>query len=249
MSDTGTRVPSGLPLIVSSLEDDIVSGRLAPGAMLPSERSLMTRFSVGRSLVRESLRVLRERGLIEVSLGRGSYVRTMSPGDDGASPDLLARTGQVTARHLIAAREMLETKTAALAAANRTDEDLERLAAALDQLEHAPLPHAADFDLAFHTAIADASHNPVLQVMFASISSLAHQMMIRSLSDDHVVGAELHAVLYERIAAGDVDGAADVMASHISAATLFYGPDLDTPVRDLQPRGTGPGSRVSGDDR
>ena len=249
VSDNGTRVPSGLPLIVSQLEDDIVSGRLAPGAMLPSERTLMSRFSVGRSLVRESLRVLRERGLIEVSLGRGSYVRAMSPGDDGASPTLLARSGQVTARHLIAAREMLETKTAALAAANATSDDLEQLAAALDRLERAPLPHAADFDLAFHTAIADASHNPVLQVMFASISSLAHQMMMRSLTDDHVVGADLHAVLYERIAAHDVEGASEVMARHITAATLFYGSDLDTPVRDLQYGRAGVARNVAGDDR
>jgi DNA-binding FadR family transcriptional regulator len=241
--------PSGLPLIVSRLEDDIVSGRLAPGAMLPSERSLMTRFSVGRSLVRESLRVLRERGLIEVSLGRGSYVRTMGPADDGASPDLLARTGQVTARHLIAAREMLETKTAALAAVNATADDLARLADALSRLEQAPLARAADFDLEFHTAIAEATHNPVLQVMFASISSLAHQMMMRSLTDDHVIGAELHGVLYERIAAGDAAGAADVMARHIGAAELFYGADLDTPVRDLMPRGSRPAARGSGDQR
>ncbi|GAA4342114.1 FadR/GntR family transcriptional regulator [Microbacterium rhizosphaerae] len=224
----------GLPFIVSTLEDDIVSGRLAPGVKLPSERELMTRFSVGRSLVRESLRVLRERGLIEVSLGRGSFVREMDPKDDGASPELLSRTGLVTARHLIAAREMLETNTAALAAANRTQEDLERLAMALAELESAPLRTAADFDLAFHTAIADASHNPVLQVMFSSISTLAHQMMVRSLTDEHVVGAELHGVLFERISVGDAAGAARVMAEHISAAKLFYGADLDTPLRDLQ---------------
>jgi GntR family transcriptional repressor for pyruvate dehydrogenase complex len=222
-----------LPLIVSTLEDDIVSGRLTPGAKLPSERELMTRFSVGRSLIRESLRVLRERGLIEVSLGRGSYVRTMGPKDDGANPQLLSRTGLVTARHLIVAREMLETNTAALAARNHTEADLERLATALAELERAPLRTAPDFDLAFHTAIADASHNPVLQVMFASISSLSHQMMVRSLTDEHVVGAELHGVLFDRISAGDADGAARVMADHIGAAKLFYGSDLDTPLRDL----------------
>ena len=103
----------------------------------------------------------------------------------------------------------------------------------LAHLERAPLPEAADLDLAFHTVIAEASHNPVLQVMFSSISSLAHQMMIRSLSDEHVIGAELHRVLFERIAAGDADGAAQVMAEHIGAAELFYGSDLDTSLKDL----------------
>jgi len=194
----------------------------------------MIRFSVGRSLVRESLRVLRERGLIEVSLGRGSYVRSLRPANDGASPELLARTGQVTARQLMTAREMLETKTAALAAINRTDEDIERLGSVLNQFQRAPLSVATDIDLAFHTAIADASHNPVLQVMFASISSLAHQMMLRSLSDEHVIGFELHEVLFERIVAGDADGAAEAMSRHISAAQLFYGSDLDSALNDFR---------------
>jgi GntR family transcriptional regulator, transcriptional repressor for pyruvate dehydrogenase complex len=244
-AEVGTPVAWGLPAIVSTLEDDVLSGSLAAGAKLPSERELMARFSVGRSVIRESLRVLRERGLIEVSLGRGSYVRTMGPNDEGASPELLSRTGQVTPRHLIVAREMLETNTAALAATNRTDADLERLATALVELEQAPLPMAADFDLAFHTAIADASHNPVLQVMFSSIASLSHQMMVRSLNDEHVVGAELHGVLFERISAGDAEGAARVMADHIRAAKLFYGSDLDTPLRDLQARNSDLAPRVS----
>jgi DNA-binding GntR family transcriptional regulator len=58
-------------------------------------------------------------------------------------------------------------------------------------------------------------------------------MMIRSLSDENVIGADLHRALFERIAEGDAEGAARVMAEHIGAAELFYGADLDTSLKDL----------------
>lgn len=222
------------PEIVAALEDEILSGRLTTGTRLPSERILSEQFSVARSAVRESLRILEERSLISVSVGRGSFVREFKPTDGAISAELLARGGFVTARDLIVARESLEPAAAELAARNRTDDDMERLESALQHLEVTHLPHSADADLAFHSAIMEASHNPVLQVMFGSIRALTHAMMARSQSDPDVIGAVPHSKILAPIREQNPEAAREAMTEHIRAASSFYGDDdLDRPLADM----------------
>ena len=223
----------GVPQIVAALEDEIVSGRWQPGVRLPSERVLAERFEVARSAIREALRILQERQLIVTSGGRGTFVREFQPALGAGTAEQLARSGLVSARDLIAARVVLEPAAAALAARNRSTADLRRLQELVSRFDTALIPEAADLDLEFHTAIVEATGNPVLQVMFASIRTLAHAMMARSLSDPRVVGADLHDVLYDRIAAQDEEGARAAMLAHIHAAESFYGADLDRPLADV----------------
>jgi GntR family transcriptional repressor for pyruvate dehydrogenase complex len=191
--------------------------------------------AVSRPVIREALRVLNERGLIAVAPGRGSYVRGVNPSGEGGSADLLARRGEVHARHLIAARTMLESEAAAQAAEHRTDEQLSQMRDLLAAFDRASLQRAADLDLAFHESIAIASNNPVLQVMFGSIRNLTHGIMLRSLSDRRVRGAAvpLHDVILDAIADQDPDRSRAAMAEHIGAAGKFYGKDLDLPLADV----------------
>ena len=219
--------------IVAALEEEILSGHWTPGTRLPSERILSEQFSVARSAVREALRILEERSLISVSVGRGSFVRDLSPVHGELSAELLARGGFVTARDVMLARESLEPAAAELAARNRTAEDLVRLQGSLSRLEHTDLPHSADADLDFHGAIMAASHNPVLQVMFGSIRTLTHAMMARSQSDPAVVGAVPHSLVFNAIRDGDHEGARAAMVDHIQAASRYYGDDLDLPITKL----------------
>jgi GntR family transcriptional repressor for pyruvate dehydrogenase complex len=228
-------VPFGVPQIVAAIEDEIVTSRWPERTKLPSERTLAERFGVSRPVVREALRALNERGLITVSAGRGSFVRPVQPVSDGTSAELLARRGKVTARDLVVARTMLESEAAALAATNRTDEQLEQMRDLLDRFAHSVVPASADLDLAFHEAIAVASGNPVIQVMFGSIRALTHGIMLRSLSDRLVTGkaVPLHNVILHAIAEQDPVRARAGMAEHIDAARQFYGADLDQPLADV----------------
>lgn len=218
------------------LEERLLAQEWAPGERLPSERLLAREYDVSRPVIREALRSLQERGLISVAPGRGSFVLEIRPSSTGGDPLLLARRGEVTARHLVVARAMLEGQAAALAAQHRTEADLadmRRILAAFEQ--EPPMSLLADLDLAFHEAIAIASRNPVIQIMFGSIRPLTHGVVVRSLTDRAVRGAAvpLHNVILDAIAHGDADGARTAMTQHIEAAQRFYGADLDAALGDV----------------
>lgn len=233
LADAGPFV--GVQQIVDAVEGEIVTGRWAAGTKLPGERPLADEIGVSRPVVREALRVVAERGLISVVPGKGSFVRKFNPAGEGASADVLLRSAPVTARHLVAARVMLEGETAARAAENRTDDDLATMRNLLVGFETVAADGAADLDLAFHEAIAIASHNPVLQMMFGSIRPLSHGIMLRSLSDHQVrhVAAPLHDVILDAIERRDATAARTLMTEHLDAAVEYYGPDLDRPLVEV----------------
>ncbi|MYS81071.1 FadR/GntR family transcriptional regulator [Embleya scabrispora] len=234
-TNAGSTPPSGAEL-AALLEDRLVGEEWPPGAWLPSERALALQYSVSRPVIREALRSLQERGLIGVAPGRGSFVREVRPTSDGGDPLLLVRRGEVTARHLVVARVMLEGQAAALAAQYRSEDDLAHMRRILADFERqSVLSTAADLDVAFHEAIAIASRNPVIQIMFGSIRPLTHGVVLRSLTDRAVSGAAvpLHAVILDAIANGDPDVARAAMTEHIEAAQYFYGPDLDVALTDV----------------
>jgi GntR family transcriptional repressor for pyruvate dehydrogenase complex len=91
----------------------------------------------------------------------------------------------------------------------------------------------AQLDVAFHEAIARASGNPVLHVMFASIRPLVLGLVLRSLDDPRVreAGEPLHAEILEGIVTRDADAASDAMRRHLELALDLYGDDLDLPLR------------------
>ena len=220
----------------------MLRGEWSTGERLPSERELSVEFSVGRQAIREALKVLEERGLVGVAPGRGRFVRQVRPTSDGGDPLLLVRRGHVTARDLVVARAMLEGKAAALAAENRTADDLadmRRILAAFET-EHS-LATSADLDVAFHESIAIASRNPVIQLMFGSIRRLTHGIVLRSLTDRTVRGAAipLHTVILEPVANQDPVAAQQAMTDHIEAAQRYYGHDLDVPLSDVLLRRAG----------
>ncbi|MFB6783219.1 FadR/GntR family transcriptional regulator [Streptomyces sp. NPDC056352] len=230
--------PSGAD-VASMLEERLLDGAWEPGTRLPSERVLAQEYEVSRPVIREALRSLQERGLISVAPGRGSFVLEVRPSSTGGDPLLLARRGEVTARHLVVARTMLEGEAAALAAQHRTGDDLadmRRILAAFDQ--EPALSRLAELDTAFHETIAIASRNPVIQIMFGSIRPLTHGVVVRSLSDRVVRGAAvpLHNVILDAIANGDPDGARAAMTQHIEAAQRYYGTDLDAALIDVLTR-------------
>lgn len=182
-------------VVAERIERLIVDGVLKVGQTLPSERRLCEKLGISRSALREGLRVLRGRGIIETSQGRGSQVAKLS-GEQDASPLMhLFNSQPRTLYDLLEVRALLEGESARLAALRGTDADFvllrrryeEMLAAhteeAADPREHARLDHA------FHLAVSEASHNPVLvhtlqsltdlmlSTVFASVNNLYHRPM------------------------------------------------------------------------
>jgi GntR family transcriptional regulator, transcriptional repressor for pyruvate dehydrogenase complex len=235
--------------IAGALAERILAGELAAGDRLPSERRLALEFGASRPIVRESLRSLIERGLIEVGPGRGAFVR----GDKGARGyqplDLEYRRRGTTARQLSEARVMLETEAAALASEHANAEDLVALEGALERLDESRTPlDRVRHDLAFHSLLVAASHNPVIETMFATIQALTAELMVRSVGDPEIVRRShpYHRVAFDAIRSHDHVAARAAIRAHLSIAAETYGDDYDrsldtTAARALRVIGSGAG--------
>ena len=243
--------------MIATLEDRILTGHWAAGVRLPSERDLATEFAVSRPVIREALKALQERGLVEVSPQRGSFVRRYTAENLMRPMNLAARTAGVTARQLMRARLMLETEAAGLAATHATKQDRTDLLRVHQHLAQPGDVHArARIDLTFHETIARASGNPVIHLMFTAIQDLTYGLMLRSLSDREVraAGEPLHTVILEHILDRDSDGAREAMRQHLDLAKDFYGPDMDANLAEViehqlaaPPAETPPGDEVAPD--
>jgi len=227
----------------------VLSGELAAGDRLPSERRLAIEFGASRPMVREALRSLIERGLISVEPGRGAFVLSETTTRRFQPLDLEYRRRGITARQLSEARLMLETEAAALATEHADADDLAALRGALDRLEASATPlDRVRNDLSFHAALVAASHNPVIQTMFASIQGLTVELMVRSAGDAEIVrqSAPYHRIAYEAMRDRNAAAARAAMQAHLSIAASTYGDDYDrsldtTASRALRLIGSGAG--------
>jgi GntR family transcriptional repressor for pyruvate dehydrogenase complex len=158
--------------IVDQIEDSIFSGALKPGEQLPPERELAIQFGVSRTAVREAVRTLHEKGLVEAYSGRGTFVtKGRSKGIRELLNNLLASEQADAAVYLAEVREILEPEIAALAALRIGDQTLATLREAVAVMDRsADDPDAfVEADLDFHLALAEAVGNPVILSILDSI--------------------------------------------------------------------------------
>jgi DNA-binding FadR family transcriptional regulator len=155
--------------------------RAAGGLHAAAERVLAQDFAPSRPIVREVLRGLQERGLVEILPARGTFVRAPSAADDVRSLESYYRRRNATAREVMDARLMLETHAVRLAARSATAADIHALEQCQREADHAEtVVDRARNDIAFHGLLARASHNTVIETMFASLTGLAFELMLRS---------------------------------------------------------------------
>lgn len=171
--------------VVQALERQILSGRLAPGARLPTEGELCEILGVSRSVVRDSIRTLAARGLVTVRQGSGMMVA--EPGGAAFTNSmliLLTRSGLSMAQ-VLQARATIETAVAPLAAACGTEEEWAGLDAALKAFERAvdggDDEVAASAHTRFHTGLLDAAHQPALSLMLKPITEITTVTTVASV--------------------------------------------------------------------
>lgn len=171
--------------IADDLENRILEGSLKPGDRLPSERDLAADLGVSRPSLREAIRKLASKGLVETRHGGGTVVT------DRLDATFVDPWQQMLDGHpmlqsdLLEFRHMLEAQAAALAAERATDADIERLDAAYAELEKVyakgDLSACIDTDVAFHQVIAEAAHNVLIGHLMASLLRLIHGHISRNL--------------------------------------------------------------------
>lgn len=217
-------------------EEWILSGRVPAGEQFPSERGWAEQLGVSRTTLRQAVRRLAERRLVEIVPGKGTYVRQLLSSDAATPLMTLMRHSRATTRDVLEARKMIESHGASLAAEHRDPEGLQRLQDALHRFDEATnLADRVRADLAFHREIARASNNPVIEILFDSMAHLTVEMMIRSLGDPTVSreGIPFHADIHRAIEQGDPARARKAATDHLLVVEHSYGADLDAQMNDI----------------
>jgi GntR family transcriptional regulator, transcriptional repressor for pyruvate dehydrogenase complex len=206
--------------IVQQIEDSVLNGSLKPGDQLPAERELAQRLGVSRTAVREAVKALREKGLVEAYSGRGTFITDGTSQAARQSFDLMVKIGQQEgAPYLAELRLILEPGIAALAATRVTDEDLAGLREAVAVMDRAQKDPAAfiEADLDFHLALAEAAANPLILSLIDSIVGLLREQRIKifNVEGGPQRGQFHHKRIFEAMERRDPELARNAMRAHL----------------------------------
>lgn len=169
--------------IVSQIEQRIIKGDLKVGDQLPSERELAEQFAVSRTAVREAVKTLREKRLVEIRPGRGTFITNGMPDAMRRSFDMLLKFGSANgSSYLVEVREILEPEIAALAATRITEEYINAMREAIEIMDTAldKVDIFVEADLDFHLALAEATQNPIIPILMDSIIDMLREQRKRT---------------------------------------------------------------------
>ena len=202
--------------VVSQIQAWIAENGVGVGDRLPPERELATRLGVSRATVSQALVAMEVAGMVSVRHGDG--VILMEPAGSTKVINALRQHAQQLPE-IIEAREALETKLAALAAARRTEQDMAAIDDALDVMERdiEAGGRGVEGDELFHAAVTAAGHSRLLAKLMVEISDLIRETRIESLAqpDRPINSLHGHRKVADAIRAGDADAAVEAMQAHI----------------------------------
>ncbi|WP_030620580.1 FadR/GntR family transcriptional regulator [Streptomyces sclerotialus] len=227
--------------VAEQIEERILSGELPPGSRLPGERDLVSQFGVGRSTVREALRVLQSAGLIRSRPGDPLGAEVLGVSADNLSQALgrLTRSHLCSLGELIQFRMVLDAESNRLAARLRTADDLARMAGLIDRMRSltgAGLRAFSEADALFHQAVAEASRNALLGLCARAVHDAVVEIIERKIADagDTAVRRERsidhHEQVLAAIRAGDAPHAAQLARQALHA---YYADHVEPDTRAL----------------
>ncbi len=206
--------------IVDQIQRKILAGELKVGDHLPPERELAEQFQVSRTAVREAVKALSEKGLVQVFPGKGTFITNETSQAVRQSLGILMKIGQAGGtRDLVEVRYIFEPEIAALAARRASEEHiaaLQEAIAVMDRtLEDADAYIEADLD--FHLALAEASQNLIILTLIDSFVDLLREQRLRIF---HVEGGPQrgqmhHKRILEAIIHHDSEAARAEMRTHL----------------------------------
>lgn len=206
-------------LVAERLLQDISSRRLVPGDVLPTERQLAESLEVGRSSIREALRMLESRGLIE-AVGHGAFTVADYGNPLNASLALLVEMRDGDLRELFEVRKMIEVETAGLAAERRSDDDLARMRSAIEAMD-AGLSSAERYitgDLEFHQAVVAATGNRIARDVMHAIRGVMRRglMSLYQIPGSPERSMQQHRQIFEAVLAQRPDEARRLTREHLT---------------------------------
>lgn len=216
--------------IERTIESAIREKKLAIGSKLPTEREMCESFGVSRTALREALRRLSARGLINIQKGSGMYVSEINIEDAIDTLNLYydLKFDKNLLSQIIEVRSLFEPEIARLAAMNRTDKDLTLLDANVVEFEQCDPDNTqleADLDNKFHLFITKATQNPIVQVTMEPIYSLLPRMrnyIYGNIDGEKANTLKFHRSLLESIRGKDEAQSYSIMKEHLERTREIY---------------------------
>lgn len=213
--------------IVDQIQDLFVEGKLRPGDKLPPERELAEMFGVSRTAVRDAVNSLREKGLVQVISGKGTFITDVTANGSDLVRDslgLIVKTDQDTAlAHLIQVRAIMEPGIVALAAEMATEQDIQRIGQAVAEMDailaesELDVARFVEADLKFHHALAAATQLRLIFVLLRPIVDLFREqlVMMGPIAGAQERGQYHHKRILEAVQQRDSAAAQQAMVAHL----------------------------------
>jgi GntR family transcriptional repressor for pyruvate dehydrogenase complex len=169
--------------IADILETSILNGSLVKEGKLPSETELAGQFNVSRTIIRESLKLLKERGLVQMKTGDGSYITRPEASTVSGLLNRFIKLDKISDEDIYVIRHTLESTAARIAAEKASDAELDNIEALITESEiyKNEIDRRVRLDCDFHVAVAKASKNVLLAVFIESISDVLYKVIRRGV--------------------------------------------------------------------
>jgi GntR family transcriptional repressor for pyruvate dehydrogenase complex len=209
-----------IDLVVKEIQDLCLSDEIAVGEKLPTEKQLCETLNVGRSTVREALRILQAMGLIETRPGRGAFLKSKDLGDS-TSITKWFREHEIQLREFMEVRMALEPLAVKLAIERGTESEFTEIAEIFKSFEKAQekrdVINLAISDEAFHNAIVKATHNQLLIIINQNIANAFAEYRTKSFAAEKTANHALepHRAILSALQKRDVAEAKKQMRRHL----------------------------------
>lgn len=212
--------------IADNLEQMILDDSSQIGQRLPSEQTLAENFGVSRNVVRESLKILKERHLVSLRTGEGAYIEKP---DNRSLTELLNRIillDNVEHSAVMEVRQIIETEACRLAAERNTSEAFD----VLEEINDSMMRYKGDIekrislDIQFHITIAKLSNNPLLELFAQSMSNLLAPILRTALIPEwgNENGIEFHKQIIATLRMRNGEKAEKLMRQHLQESMENY---------------------------
>jgi len=218
--------------VAEQIQELIIQGGLKPGDRLPPERILGEQIGVSRTVIREAIKALQERGLIRAITGSGHYVSKMTPEIVAQSIGLFMKIHKHAFRDLMEVRKSLEVEIAGLAAERATDIEIGELKDVLSGMKRVSpnilssaklMEEFVQADLLFHQIMAQASKNSILPLLLSPVTDLLLEFSRKTstLPGAAEKAVEFHKSILDCICRRDSLGCREVMSRHMASASEY----------------------------
>jgi GntR family transcriptional regulator, transcriptional repressor for pyruvate dehydrogenase complex len=209
--------------VADQIRQAIFRGLIAPGHKLPPEREMAEQFQTSRVALREALRALEKEGLITVKRGAGggAFVADFDKALNALADSLntVVKLGSAKSANLTEMRSILEPEITRLATLRAAAADLAAIEAVVvaqeQELASGELSRKLDMD--FHRCIAEAAHNPVMNIVVNAVNQSIRDSILRSKRTQEMRNrvVSYHRNIFEAVRSGNADVARQIMSAHV----------------------------------